>query len=168
MPLTPIPPSILCSVRRPAAGTKLPAVVSPSPLRALVPNSPGPKASELKPRDLSPPRPPPRPLFSLNPQPGPGYYSGCRAPVCANFPCAGSWPRAAGGAGPTAEASVAEARDEARPNLLSGPGGDPGLRGAPGCGRTGPQRGRACPVRSPLPRISPHPSGRGSESGSIW
>lgn len=109
---------------------------SPSPLRALVPNSPGPKGSELEPSGLSPPpSTPQRPPLSLNPsrpQPAPGYSSGCQPGPCrCHLPVRGVWSPAASSAGPTAEPNVAGTRGPARPRLLSGPGAE--TQGCAGC-----------------------------------
>lgn len=94
-----------------------------------------------------------------------------RAPAGAIFPGEGSWPRAAGGAGPTAEQSHRGAgRSEAggRFPAQAQAQAQAETRGCPEGPDSGPQRAPACPARSPLPRMSPHPSARGSESGSIW
>lgn len=80
-------------------------------------------------------------------------------PSRANFARAGSWPRAAGGARPS--------RASQRPEAASRPRRRPEAAQAPGFGCSGPQRGPVYPARSLLPRISLHPSARGSANGSI-
>lgn len=149
MPLNPVSPSILCIVRRPAARTKPPAVVSPSPSRALVPISPGPKGSELKSSDLSPTTPPPPAshpsavFFPLAPaalsQSQGTTLHASRAPARANLPCAPSWPRTAGSPGPRTYSRVQRGRGTGRSEaeLAFRPRGR-----RPELGRLGPQRAR--------------------------
>lgn len=117
------------------------------------PQLPRPRGSEQKAR---PPKARPSALFSRLTPPAPSQRQGPRRvpsgpPGRANFARAGSWPRAAGGAGP---------RRGVRPGrrLPPGPGGDPRRPGAPGWGCSGPRRGPARPARSrPL---GPHPTPR--------
>lgn len=122
----------------------------------LLPSPPlGPKAQSQRQAVEGPPQSPPLSPDTSRPQPAPGYSSGCQpCPAGADRPCAGPWPRAAGGAGGLHTRRTGPRCGAQRgPGLLSGPGGD---QDGPEH-RIQPLGSTACPARSPRLRFHPTP-----------